>query len=781
MSKNSKNHVMNAKKLIAALLAGLQVVVPTLSWAQSAPAATFAYDAVGQVTSATSPGGRTTQYQWDTLGRNVQQTRAGATVGYGYNFQNGLTAVQDPRGLVTTYNRDGFGEAQSQASPDTGTTTFGRDSAGNVTSRVNAAGQVENYTYDAANRVTSKTLSHPVSGSIAYGFAYGTSGAEAGQLVQVSAPGLVLSYAHNLYGQVTSATQALSGTASLTSGYGYANNGAPTSVTYPSGRVVTYTLDGASRISAITVDGNAALSGVTYSPLGAVTGWSFAGGQAVSRTFDANARAASVSMPWGQRQYSYDVDDRIVGISDAFLGSATYSYDDLNRLTSASNAIGSWTYQYDANGNRTAATVSGSGYGTSVDNGSNRMLAAGPRQSTFTADGQPSQITNAAVPAACGGAMTLGYQADGQLVTSNALSAVHAPNGLRLQKTAAACAGGVKTNFVYDNAGHLIGEYDAIGAVIQETVWLGDLPVAVFQASGSSAPAYYVYADNLGTPRGITTTGGLPVWTWDGEPFGASPAIVGQVGQQSPFRYGLRFPGQYLDEETGYHHNGWREYDPALGRYIQTDPIGLAGGTNTYLYASGNPLSNYDSNGLFVQALIASCPIGGFFNPACDVGLIAGGATVLLAVGYGMSNWATTDSLQRAMSDRKSNDPKLYITYTRQNPKTGQWYCGQTSGTGTVPQIMKNLDQSDRHRRYTREGFGPFEVDQVSSSKEAIRGREQQLIDFYGGAQSVGGTARNEINSVSDFNLRGLIYNPAATEKFGNLPDNSPPRVRLWK
>lgn len=598
MTKNSKNLPMKKiQKLIAALLAGLQVVVPTLSWAQSAPTTTFTYDAVGQLTSQTSPGGRTTQYQWDTLGRNVQQSRAGTTVGYGYNHQGALTAVQDPRGLVTSYDRNGFGEARSQASPDTGNTAFARDAAGNVTSRVNAAGQVENYTYDAADRVTSKMLSHPASGSITYGFSYGTSGIETGALVQVSAPGLTLGYTHNIFGQVTTASQAIAGTATLTTGYGYANNGAPTSITYPSGRVVSYTLDGASRISAISVDGNAVLSSISYSPLGAVTGWSFAGGQAVSRTFDANARTTSVTMPWGPRQYSYDVDDRIVGINDTLLGSASYAYDNQDRLTSASNAAGSWTYQYDANGNRTAATISGSGYGTSIDNGSNRMLAAGQRQNTFTAAGQPSQVTSAAVPAACGTSLTLGYQADGQLVTSNVLSAVHAPNGLRLQKTAAACAGGAKLNFVYDNAGHLIGEYDAVGAVIRETVWLGDLPVAVFQAPGSSAAAYFVYADNLGTPRGITTAGGLLVWSWDGEPFGATPAISGQLGQQGAFAYGLRFPGQYLDEETGYHHNGWREYDPALGRYVQSDPIGLAGGLNTYAYVGGNPLSYIDPNG----------------------------------------------------------------------------------------------------------------------------------------------------------------------------------------
>ncbi|WP_423600909.1 RHS repeat-associated core domain-containing protein [Roseateles sp. MS654] len=581
--------------LLTAVFAGL--CGANVAQAQSGRTTSFVYDAVGQVTSITTPGGRVRGLQWDGLGRNVQQSFGGASVGYGYNLQSAVTAVQDPRSLVTSYDRNGFGEARSQASPDTGTSSFTYDAAGNLTSRVNAAGQVENNTFDAANRIVTRSLTHPSSGSITYSFSYGTSGAEAGRLVQVSAPGMVLSYGHNLYGQVTSATQALAGTASLTTSYGYANNGAPTSVTYPSGRVVTYTLDAASRIAGITVNDNQVLSGVSYSALGAVTGWSFAGGQSVARTYDTSARLTSVTLPWGTRQYAYDVDDRIVGITDSLLGAGAYGYDSQDRLTSAINGAGTWTYQYDANGNRTGGTSNGSAYGTSVDPGSNRMLAAGQWQNAFTADGQTAQVTNGGVPA-CGAGLTLGYQADGQLVSSNALSAKHAPNGLRLQKTAAACVGGATTNFVYDTAGHLIGEYDATGAVIQETIWLGDLPVAVFKP-GSASP-YYVYSDNLGTPRGITNSGGLLVWSWDGEPFGASPPVSGPGPQGAPFKYGLRFPGQYFDEETGYHHNGWREYIPELGRYAQSDPIGLDGGLNTYAYVHGNPLKFKDPRGLDV-------------------------------------------------------------------------------------------------------------------------------------------------------------------------------------
>jgi RHS repeat-associated protein len=120
----------------------------------------------------------------------------------------------------------------------------------------------------------------------------------------------------------------------------------------------------------------------------------------------------------------------------------------------------------------------------------------------------------------------------------------------------------------------------------------------------------------------------------------------------------------------------------------------------------------------------------------------------------------------------------LYVTYTRVNPKTGQVYAGRTGGYGTPEELV--------HRRslgqplLKAEGFRSPTVDQWSTNRAAIRGREQQLIDFYGGAKSVGGSARNMINGVADFNLNRPIYMGAARAEFGNLQDNSPQR-RRWE
>jgi len=152
---------------------------------------------------------------------------------------------------------------------------------------------------------------------------------------------------------------------------------------------------------------------------------------------------------------------------------------------------------------------------------------------------------------------------------------------------------GTVTLFAYDEAGNLIGEYDSLGNPIREHVWFDGAPVAVNVGSN----VHYVHTDHLGTPRAITDSGTV-IWRWESDPFGSTAAQEDPDGDLVDFTYNLRFPGHYYDSESGLHYNYFRTYDPTTGRYVESDPIGLIGGPNTYAYVENTPLTLVDPLGL---------------------------------------------------------------------------------------------------------------------------------------------------------------------------------------
>ena len=117
---------------------------------------------------------------------------------------------------------------------------------------------------------------------------------------------------------------------------------------------------------------------------------------------------------------------------------------------------------------------------------------------------------------------------------------------------------------------------------------------------------YQVHTDHLGTPRAISNNQNEVLWRWEGDQFG-------DVLPQSPVNLvmPLRHAGQYYDAEVNLFYNYFRDYDPITGRYVESDPIGLDGGLNTYGYVGGVVLDFTDSKGLYCERkIIASIPIG---------------------------------------------------------------------------------------------------------------------------------------------------------------------------
>lgn len=143
---------------------------------------------------------------------------------------------------------------------------------------------------------------------------------------------------------------------------------------------------------------------------------------------------------------------------------------------------------------------------------------------------------------------------------------------------------------MYDLMGNIIAEANGTGTIQSEYVYLNGERLAIIDTA--NAEIYYYHNDHLSTPKALTDETSTVVWQADYTPFGELTEVVNLVEQ--PFR----FPGQYFDSETGLHYNYFRDYDPSIGRYVQSDPIGLAGRINTYSYAESNAMRYMDPTGL---------------------------------------------------------------------------------------------------------------------------------------------------------------------------------------
>ena len=117
------------------------------------------------------------------------------------------------------------------------------------------------------------------------------------------------------------------------------------------------------------------------------------------------------------------------------------------------------------------------------------------------------------------------------------------------------------------------------------------------------------HTDALGTPQVLTDETGSVVWRATYDPFGKATVFFG-----SSVEMNVRMPGQYFDSETGLHYNYFRYYDPSTGRYLISDPIGLSGGLNSYLYSKANPLKYKDPTGLGPIAFLACTAVNGAYT-----------------------------------------------------------------------------------------------------------------------------------------------------------------------
>ncbi|MGO4704123.1 RHS repeat domain-containing protein [Dyella sp. 2RAB6] len=310
----------------------------------------------------------------------------------------------------------------------------------------------------------------------------------------------------------------------------------------------------------------------------------------------------------------------------------TYGYDWLSRLAGVNNAAGTSveSYTYDAIGNRTSKTGSGLATGTYsyYQYPHNWLTYIGSAARAYDNNG------NTTASSVGGESFGFGYngrnrmtiaQRNGSTVGTYTYNAL----GERIAKVTTLPTS-LSQRFAYDENSKLIGEY---GSATRDYIWLEDLPLAAIDTQGTLSTTNYVHADGLNTPRAVTNSTGATVWQW---PYQSNPFGETQPTSTSGYTFNLRFAGQYYDAESRIAYNVNRHFEAATGRYLQSDPIGLAGGLSTYAYVSSSPLFGTDPMGL--QEYGAPPPNNGASKPprmgvgcVIGVGVVVAGAAIVCA------------------------------------------------------------------------------------------------------------------------------------------------------
>lgn len=557
----------------------------------------YAYDGNGNLTQITAPLSRVTSSVFDELNRLTQITDAeSGLTSLHYDAPGNLVGITDPNGNSTTYEYDGLGNLLEIDSPDSGTTSNDYDSAGNLLVSTDARGAVAEYEYDELNRQISAeyALSGSPTQTLSYTYDQGTYGK--GFLTGAADANHSMSWTIDSKGRLAS-TETTFNSITHTIDYTY-TDGLRTSMTLPSGNVINYTYDSSGRVSSVALGVTTILNNVSWEPFGGVAGWTWGNSTTHSRTYDDDGRILAVdsSLSNGLNlEFGYDAANRITSIDD--VGSSPidwdYDHDDLDRLTGADGPK-TITWTYDATGNRLSENDSALGSSTYTVSGSSNQLVliSGVTSRSYGYDASGNVLSDGTLDLTYNARNRLSHVERGLDDTDYLYDAV----GQLIEATGT--SGTVR--FAYDDEGHLIGEYDASGDLIQETVWLGDTPVATIRPGSMGGYGFfYIHADQVNAPRRLVEpSNNSIVWRWDSDAFGNGAPDEDPDANSQIVIYNLRFPGQYYDSITGLHYNYFRDYDPSTGRYVESDPIGLRGGSNIYQYGNANPVQFFDQLGL---------------------------------------------------------------------------------------------------------------------------------------------------------------------------------------
>ena len=512
----------------------------------------YGYDFRGNRTSLRTPNSSLTTYSYDALNRLITVIQPGnINTSYEYNSSNNLTKVTDANNNTTTYKMDDKGRVYQAISPDTGTTNYQYDPVGNMINKMDAKGVTISYVYDALNRLTK--IDFPTDTDIVYVYDNCVNGK--GRLCSMTDASGTTVYEYTAKGQVRKETKTIDSIQYVTQ-YAYDQNGNLKTMTYPSGRVITYNVTN-DRVTSVLNNAANLATNINYKPFGGISSLTYGNGLAGSISYDNQYRVTSITAGavMNLSYPTYDANGNITAMNNVLdaTKNKSFTYDALDRLSSAtaSGIWGSLAWTYDGVGNRQTENSNTYTYA------SNTNKLTGANGKAFGYDGNGNTTTensrvytynqNQRLIQVVDGAMTAGYAYNG--------------NGQRVKKV----VNGMTTVFHYNLVGQLIAESNSTGATTAEYVYLNGQPLAKIEG----ASTYYYHNDHLATPQKMTDSTGQVVWSADYKPFGEATTTVSTITNN------LRFPGQYYDQETGLNYNYFRDYNPMIGRYVEPDRINL--------------------------------------------------------------------------------------------------------------------------------------------------------------------------------------------------------------